>query len=169
MTASLTIACLALMRLDLSHILSWRILACGRARRCWPAFDSEDADWPTVAVIIPARDEARDVAAGPQLNPRTKTIRISPSFLWMTTAATTRPLPLAKLPPRAGREAVILQGKPLPAAWTGKLWALHQGISMPRSMKPTPRLSAADGRGHPLCAMRMWSGSSRAQRRTSSC
>jgi hopene-associated glycosyltransferase HpnB len=39
---------------------------------------------------------------------------------------------------KARRQAVILQGQTLPASWTGKLWALHQGITYIETMKPSP-------------------------------
>jgi hopene-associated glycosyltransferase HpnB len=32
---------------------------------------------------------------------------------------------------------IVIQSKPLPARWTGKLWAMHQGIERARALKPT--------------------------------
>jgi hopene-associated glycosyltransferase HpnB len=31
----------------------------------------------------------------------------------------------------------VIQGKPLPDGWTGKLWAMHQGVARARSLNPT--------------------------------
>lgn len=31
---------------------------------------------------------------------------------------------------------IVIQSKPLPAGWTGKLWALHQGIERARALNP---------------------------------
>src|SRR5580693_6916099 len=32
---------------------------------------------------------------------------------------------------------IVIQSKPLPAGWTGKLWAMHQGIERARALRPT--------------------------------
>jgi hopene-associated glycosyltransferase HpnB len=32
---------------------------------------------------------------------------------------------------------IVIQSKPLPAGWTGKLWAMHQGIERARALQPT--------------------------------
>jgi glycosyltransferase involved in cell wall biosynthesis len=31
---------------------------------------------------------------------------------------------------------IVIQSKPLPAGWTGKLWAMHQGIERARELNP---------------------------------
>jgi hopene-associated glycosyltransferase HpnB len=40
---------------------------------------------------------------------------------------------------KAGRAdaLIVIQSKPLPAGWTGKLWSMHQGIEYARALKPT--------------------------------
>ena len=32
---------------------------------------------------------------------------------------------------------IVIQSKPLPAGWTGKLWSMHQGIERARALNPT--------------------------------
>lgn len=137
MTASLTIACLALF--------VWIYLISCRGG-FWLAGERDDADqlswledgdWPTVTVIIPARDE---VAMLPQSlgsilaqdYPKLSVILVDDDSSDGTAAAA------RQIGAKARREAVILQGQTLPASWTGKLWALHQGITYTETMKPSP-------------------------------
>jgi hopene-associated glycosyltransferase HpnB len=35
-----------------------------------------------------------------------------------------------------GDALIVIQSKPLPAGWTGKLWAVHQGIERARALEP---------------------------------
>ena len=52
----------------------------------------------------------------------------------------------------------VLKGQPLPAGWTGKLWAQKQGVAA--APRGEPRLSAAHRCRHRLragCAARAWS------------
>jgi hopene-associated glycosyltransferase HpnB len=86
--------------------------------------------WPTVAIIIPARDEAEGIAAsvgsllaqdyaGPL-----RIILVDDGSTDGTAAIATRTAT------EASREQAleVITGEPLPAGWTGKLWALKQGI-----------------------------------------
>ena len=137
MTASLTIACIALI--VWIYLIFYRggfWLAGGRAdadQAFWP----DNADWPTVAVIIPARDEAAMLPQSlgsifAQDYPKLSIVLVDDNSSDGTAAAARR------IAAEAGREAVILQGQPLPAAWTGKLWALHQGVSYVETAKSPP-------------------------------
>ena len=153
MTASLSVACLVLcvwIYLIFCRGGFWRA---GERDDAGQLSNSEDGDWPTVAVIIPARDEAPMLPRGlssilDQNYPNLSVVLVDDNSSDDTAAAA------CQIAAGAGREAVILQGKILPPAWTGKLWALHQGIIHAQSMKLNAPLSAADGRGHPLCARR---------------
>ena len=148
MTASLTIAFIAL--------IGWTYLIFCRGgfwlagergdvdQPSWP----EDDDWPTVTVIIPARDEAVMLPQSlssilAQDYPKLFVVLVDDNSS-DSTAATAR-----QIATRAGRECVVLQGQPLPAAWTGKLWAIHQGISYVEATKsPTDYLLLTDADIH---------------------
>jgi hopene-associated glycosyltransferase HpnB len=86
--------------------------------------------WPAVAVVIPARDEALTL-------PITFPTLLAQDYagrLWLVvvddgstdgTAAVA-----AGIPNPAGRERVVLAGTEPPAGWTGKLWAMQQGLEI---------------------------------------
>ena len=153
MTASLTIACLALF--IWTYLISCRggFWLAGERDDADQLSWSEDGDWPTVTVIIPARDEAAMLPQSlgsilAQDYPKLSVILVDDDSSDGTAAAA------RQIGAKARREAVILQGQTLPASWTGKLWALHQGITYIETMKPSPRLPAANGRRHPICPRR---------------
>jgi len=99
------------------------------------------AVWPKLTVVIPARDEADGIAACIG-----SLMRQDYAGEWSIvlvddgssdgTAAIARQTaaalaPSATLPGAPQRERNLLEvvaGRPLPAGWTGKLWALRQGI-----------------------------------------
>jgi hopene-associated glycosyltransferase HpnB len=95
---------------------------------------------PTIAIIIPARDEALMLG-------KTLPLLLSQTFLAQTFLAQTDPgrigVYLIDDESRDGTGEVaraianqtptvslqVLQSLPLPTGWTGKLWALHQGVA----------------------------------------
>lgn len=84
------------------------------------------ARWPAVVAVVPARDEAEVIAASlaslaAQDYPGQFRIILVDDNSADGTAAIARGLGVPKL--------TILAGAPLPPGWTGKLWALHQGIA----------------------------------------
>jgi hopene-associated glycosyltransferase HpnB len=113
----------------------WAYLFLGRGG-FWLARDRDDIDtiappetWPSVVAVIPARNEA-DVIG-----------RVIGSLLRQDYAGSFRIVLVddnssdgtAAAVEATAREAgaadrvSVLKGAPLPAGWTGKLWALHQG------------------------------------------
>jgi hopene-associated glycosyltransferase HpnB len=140
--------------LSLLPLAIWSCLIVGRGG-FWLSAVRDDARlapakaWPEVAIIIPARDEAEGIAA-------------SISSLLAQDYATTARIILvddgstdgtAEIARRAAaaasRESALelITGKPLPTGWTGKLWALKQGIERAQSALPPPEyylLSDAD-------------------------
>ena len=93
---------------------------------------------PIVGAVIPARNEAETIG---------KTIgslleqNYQPSLHIVlvddgssdTTAEVARQAAAAR---DASHRLTILNGKPLPAGWTGKLWALSQGVDQARALQP---------------------------------
>ena len=104
--------------------------------RFWTASERDDrgepaapARWPSVVAVVPARDEA-DVIAGSigsllaQDYPGDLRVILVDDSSSDGTAAVARAE--AERLRRPGR-LEVLTGEPLPAGWTGKLWAVHQG------------------------------------------
>ncbi len=86
--------------------------------------------WPTVAAIIPARDEADCVGQTVtsllrQNYPGALTVIVVDDQSRDGTAEVARG---AATLIGAGERLTVLPGRPLPAGWTGKLWAQQQGV-----------------------------------------
>jgi hopene-associated glycosyltransferase HpnB len=117
--------------LVLAHGGFWRV-----SKHMPPIFNQTSSC--RVAVIVPARNEADVIGrcitsllgqAGPHL------IRI----LLVDDGSSDGTAAIAReASVRAGKLSalVILEGKPLQAGWTGKLWAVHQGIESARDFAP---------------------------------
>ena len=98
-----------------------------------------EGPWPAVAAIIPARDEAESVGKTiasllEQDYPGEFTVVLVDDQSRDATAQVARDT-AAKL--GAGGHLVVLPGRELPAGWTGKLWAQHQGVEL---VEGAPRL-----------------------------
>ena len=137
MTASLTIACIALIAWIYLIFYRGGFWLAGKRDDADQPFWPDDADWPTVAVIIPARDEAAMLPQSlgsilAQDYPKLSIVLVDDNSSDGTAAAA------RQIAAKAGRDAVILQGQLLPAVWTGKLWALHQGVSYVETTKSPP-------------------------------
>lgn len=87
--------------------------------------------WPSIAVVVPARDEAAGVAA-------CVTSILSqpyPGMLSMVLVddqsqdGTSQIASDAAARMGALDRLTVLQGRPLPSGWTGKLWAVKQGLT----------------------------------------
>jgi hopene-associated glycosyltransferase HpnB len=103
------------------------------------------AAWPEVAVVIPARDEAQGIAAciGSLLRQdyggEFRIVLVDDGSSDGTAAIAQEAAAAAGAP---GRLEVV-NGAPLPAGWTGKLWAVAQGIEVAGRAAPK---RAAPGR-----------------------
>jgi len=112
----------------------------GKAGRLQPLSKTElpNQAWPKLGVVIPARDEADGIAAciGSLLRQDYAgewTIVLVDDGSSDGTAAIARAT-AAALGAQARLEVVA--GRPLPAGWTGKLWALKQGIEAAGRLAP---------------------------------
>ena len=123
----------------------WSYLAIGRGGfwRC----AERDADdprpppaWPRLAIVIPARDEAGGIGRcleslfrqdyrGPW-----SVILVDDNSSDDTAAAARR----TALKCRAQDRLTVVSGRPLPPGWTGKLWALGQGIETAEGFGEAP-------------------------------
>jgi 4,4'-diaponeurosporenoate glycosyltransferase len=100
------------VRLLVGCLLLWRV----------PRVTASAARRPAVAVVVPARDEEASLPAllaslRPQLGPADELVVVDDH-------STDRTAEVA-----AGGGATVVAGRPLPAGWTGKAWALHQGVA----------------------------------------
>jgi hopene-associated glycosyltransferase HpnB len=138
MTPSLMVALLAL------DIWLYLILARGGF---WLARERDDEDepalpdsgeWPSVVAIIPARNEAPMLAHTldsvlTQDYPGTFSIVLVDDESSDDTAAVAR-----SVAAQTRRKVIVVTGEPLPASWTGKVWAMHQGIAHAQILEPAP-------------------------------
>jgi hopene-associated glycosyltransferase HpnB len=96
--------------------------------------------WPTVTAVIPARDEAESVAETVvsllrQDYPGPFDVILVDDQSRDATAQVAREAAAAL---GAGDRLTVLAGRPLPAGWTGKLWAQHQGVEQAENAPQPP-------------------------------
>lgn len=122
-------------------LVTWLYLALGRgsfwrlkSATCNAAGRTEFSG--SVAAVVPARNEAELI--GPVVTSLLNQSVAMTVFL-VDDESTDCTAELAR---RAAQEAgktdalVVVQSKPLPTKWTGKLWAMHQGIEQARTRNP---------------------------------
>jgi hopene-associated glycosyltransferase HpnB len=130
----------------------WLYLLLGRGG-FWRSAERDDGPptllkaWPKLAVVIPARDEAEGIGAciGSLLR-QDYAGRWSIVLVDDGSSDGTAAIARQAAAEHAGQLDVVA-GAPLPAGWTGKLWAVKQGIEAAMRMAPAPEyvlLSDAD-------------------------
>ena len=94
------------------------------------------ATWPRVTAVIPARNEA-------DMLPLSLTSLVAQdypgefSIVIVDDQSTDATADIARaIAAGSAREITIISGAPLPPAWTGKVWAMHQGIAAASVSKP---------------------------------
>jgi len=112
----------------------WRAADRDGETLAWPG------PWPSVTAVIPARDEAECVGATVtsllrQAYPGPFTAIVVDDQSRDGTAAAARDA-AAKI--GAGDRLTVLPGQPLPAGWTGKLWAQQQGVAFAGDVAAPP-------------------------------
>jgi hopene-associated glycosyltransferase HpnB len=118
------------------------IFARGSFWRCskrddWPS--AALADWPSVAVVVPARNEAEQIgasiaslAAQDYAGPWTVILVDDDS------SDGTADIARRSLAHHGEERLRIARSRPLPEGWTGKLWAMAQGIALARALPRPP-------------------------------
>jgi hopene-associated glycosyltransferase HpnB len=94
--------------------------------------------WPRVAAVVPARDEATVL---PQSLPSLLAQDYTPPLTVIVVDDQSEDGTLAvarHIGSTAGREVVVLRGAPRPPGWTGKVWAMQQGIAHAAAMPAPP-------------------------------
>jgi hopene-associated glycosyltransferase HpnB len=112
----------------------WRAADRDGETPAWPG------PWPGVTAVVPARDEAESVGetVASLLRhdyPGPFTVIVVDDQSHDGTATVAR---AAAVEVGAGDRLTVLPGKPLPAGWTGKLWAQQQGIAHAESAAAPP-------------------------------
>ncbi len=120
--------------------LAWAYLALARGM-FWRASERLTAapapeSWPQVVAIIPARDEAETIGAVVRAHlacryPGQLSIIVVDDLSTDGTAETAR----ATTQDQSAHALEVLTGEPLPEGWSGKLWAVHQGLAQARASK----------------------------------
>jgi hopene-associated glycosyltransferase HpnB len=132
----------------------WSYLAIGRGG-FWRCAERDDGNphppavWPGLAIVIPARDEAD--AIGRCLNSLLRQEYPGPwSVILVDDNSGDGTANIARRVTSdcgAQHRVTIVSGAPLPSGWTGKLWALSQGIAIAEALDHPPEyflLSDAD-------------------------
>jgi hopene-associated glycosyltransferase HpnB len=102
--------------------------------------ESEDAPWPRVVAVMPARDEAEVIGASvgsllrQDYRGRLTVIVVDDHSSDGTAAAACR----AAAEGNASDRVTVLAAPSLPDGWTGKLWAVHHGVSQALSGSDPP-------------------------------
>lgn len=129
----------ALFRLTAVATLVWAVLILGWGQ-FWRADQRLDAEglnqgalqgrWPSVAVIIPARNEAALIGTAVRSH-LTQTYPGRFSILLIDDKSTDQTAQVAaQIAKELNKENLltVLSGRDLPAGWSGKLWAMQQGF-----------------------------------------
>jgi len=129
----------------------WSYLAFGRGG-FWRCIERDDghppppAVWPCIAVVIPARDEAENIARClnsllSQDYPGPWSVVLVDDNSNDSTADIARRVATDR---GAQNRTTIVSGAPLPCGWTGKLWALSQGMAIAQARQPVEYLLLSD-------------------------
>ncbi len=137
-------------------VLIWAYLLVGRGR-FWLARERDDRNlppppsaWPVVVAVVPARNEADVIATAiggllVQDYPGDFKIILVDDQSQDSTAEIAR-AEAARL--GQAKRLAILSGQPLPAGWVGKMWAVHQGVALAETIRPTYLLLTDADIGH---------------------
>ena len=104
------------------------------------AAGSDDIAWPTIVAIVPARDEAAVIGETLQSLLR-QDYRGSFSVIVVDdhssdgTAALVRRVAASE---EEGRDVTVVPSPSLPPGWSGKLWAVHSGLSYVQTLAEPP-------------------------------
>lgn len=135
------------LALSAAGLAAWLYLIAARGG-FWRANIRDEADlapdpasWPSVAAVVPARNEADAVGASvtsllTQDYPEPLTVILTDDQSDDGTGEVARS---AAQSAGASERLTVIPGKPLPAGWTGKLWAQKQGIEQAGSLAMRPR------------------------------
>ena len=128
----------------LFSLLVWIFLLVGRggfwrADQRLPAEPSPPADWPEVAVLIPARDEAATIGRAVESHVASR-YPGALSVIVIDDASSDGTADVARAAARGSDRTVhVVQAPALAPGWTGKLWALEAGLRAAGQHAPEAR------------------------------
>jgi hopene-associated glycosyltransferase HpnB len=120
----------------------WLYLLLGRGG-FWLCTERDDwktvalAQRPGVAVVMPARNEAAGIAA----SARSLAAQDYPCTIVLVddeSSDGTAEIARAALATNGGHQFQVVKSQNLPPGWTGKLWAIKQGIDAAMALRPAP-------------------------------
>lgn len=122
-------------------LLAWLVLLVGRGgfwladQRLDGRSGGERREWPAVVAVIPARDEAESIGkAVASLLSQDYPGRLS--VIVVDDNSTDGTAVAAGLAAAGDGRLHVLSGEGLPTGWTGKLWAVSQGVEAATAMLP---------------------------------
>jgi GT2 family glycosyltransferase len=125
----------AAVAVALAAALAWAVLLLGRGWFWLSRDDDRDADrlpdppaWPAVAAVVPARDEAETVGE----TVRSLLAQDYPGpfrLVVVDDRSTDGTGEVARVAAGGDPRLTVVTGAARPAGWTGKLWALQQGLA----------------------------------------
>jgi hopene-associated glycosyltransferase HpnB len=98
---------------------------------------SDPIDWPRVTAVIPARNEA-------DMLPRSLTSLMAQNYpgefsiVLVDDQSSDGTADIARKIGQGAKRKISVAGAPLPPAWTGKVWAMHQGIAAANDVQSPP-------------------------------
>jgi len=125
-------------------LAAWLYLILGRGG-FWRCLDRDDwrsvtlAEWPSIAVVVPARNEADQI--GTSMAALAGQDYAGPwSIILVDDESSDGTAEIARRAfiGTSGERLHVVAGRPLPGGWTGKLWALRQGIETAMSLPRKP-------------------------------
>jgi hopene-associated glycosyltransferase HpnB len=139
MSASELLAWLALVTWAYLVLLHGQFWLAGEREELGLPPAREPREWPRVTAVVPARNEAdmipRSIASlVAQDYPGEFSIVLVDDQSSDGTAEAAQ-----KLAQRSTRNIEVVQGAPLPSTWTGKVWAMQQGIALASAGQPPPQ------------------------------
>ncbi|MFT3731991.1 MAG: glycosyltransferase [Hyphomicrobium sp.] len=99
---------------------------------------AEPKIWPRITAVIPARDEA-DMLPGSLTSLVKQDYPGEFSIVLVDDQSTDGTADVARtIAAASNRDVEIVRGAPLPPRWTGKVWAMHQGIAAASAVANPP-------------------------------
>jgi hopene-associated glycosyltransferase HpnB len=129
-TSVAVIAVVTWSYLVLARGLFWRI------KSAQPTVGDKTGFSDSVVAVVPARNEAEVI--GPAVTSLLNQSVAMPVIL-VDDESTDDTANVARRAAEKAAKAdalIVIQSKPLPTGWTGKLWAMHQGIERARALNP---------------------------------
>lgn len=107
------------------------------------AHDSRESqaafDWPSVVAVVPARNEA-DVLPQSLASLAAQNYPGEFSIVLVDDQSSDGTADVARrVAAEAGCPITVVSGTPLPSGWTGKVWAMHQGIAVASAGQSSPQ------------------------------